>query len=53
MERLIKISEEKNKRLNKIEQLKERYSAEEAFERIKIYAQKGFSSIPEHDLNFF
>ncbi|WP_457644535.1 ferredoxin--nitrite reductase [Persephonella sp.] len=53
MEKLIKISEEKNKKLNKIELLKQQYSAEEAFDRLKHYAQKGFSSIPDHDLNFF
>ncbi len=53
MEKLIKISKERNKKLNKIEVLKQECSVEESFKRLNIYAKKGFSSIPEHDLNYF
>ncbi|WP_457641206.1 ferredoxin--nitrite reductase [Persephonella sp.] len=53
MEKLVKISEEKNKKLNKIELLKKEHSPQEAWEKLEYYAEKGFSSIPEHDLNFF
>ncbi|SNZ08561.1 ferredoxin-nitrite reductase [Persephonella hydrogeniphila] len=53
MERLIKISEERNKKLNKIELLKQEHTPQEAWEKLEEYARKGFSSIPEHDLNYF
>jgi len=53
MEKLIKVSQERNKRLNKIEKLKQEYSPREAWEKLEYYAKNGFSSIPEHDLNFF
>jgi ferredoxin-nitrite reductase len=53
MEKLIKISEERNKRINKIEKMKQEYSPQEAWEKLEYYAENGFSSIPEHDLNYF
>ncbi len=53
MEKLIKVSQERNKKLNKIELLKQEHSPKEAWEKLEFYAQKGFSSIPEHDLNYF
>ncbi|MBK3332253.1 ferredoxin--nitrite reductase [Persephonella atlantica] len=53
MEKLIKVSQERNKKLNKIEQLKQEHSPKEAWEKLEYYAQKGFSSIPEQDLNYF
>ncbi len=53
MEKLIKVSQERNKRLNKIEKLKQEHSPREAWEKLEYYAKNGFSSIPEHDLNFF
>ncbi|NPA58751.1 MAG: ferredoxin--nitrite reductase [Aquificae bacterium] len=53
MEKLVRISEEKNRKLNKIELLKQEHSFKEAWEKLEYYAEKGFSSIPEHDLNYF
>ncbi|WP_297887861.1 hypothetical protein [Sulfurihydrogenibium sp.] len=53
MEKLINISIERNKKLNQIEELKLKYSPQEAWEKLDYYAQNGFSSIPEHDLNYF
>ncbi len=53
MEKLIKVSQERNKRLNKIEKLKQEHSPKEAWEKLEYYAEKGFSSIPQHDLDFF
>ena len=53
MEKLIKVSQERNKKLNKIELLKQEHTPREAWERLEEYAEKGFSSIPEHDLNYF
>ena len=53
MEKLIKVSNERNKRLNKIEKLKEKHSPQEAWEKLNYYAENGFSSIPEHDLSYF
>jgi len=53
MEKLKKISQERNRRINKIEVLKQEHSPQEAWEKLDFYAEKGFSSIPEHDLNYF
>ena len=53
MEKLIKVSQERNKRINKIEKLKQEHTPQEAWEKLQYYAENGFSSIPEHDLNFF
>ena len=53
MEKLIKISQERNKRINKIEKLKQEHTPQEAWEKLEYYASKGFSSIPEQDLNYF
>jgi len=53
MEKLIKISEERNKKINPIELLKQKHSPKEAWEKLYYYAEKGFSSIPEHDLTYF
>jgi len=53
MEKLLKVSQERNKRLNKIEKLKQQHSPKEAWEKLEYYAEKGFSSIPEHDLTYF
>ncbi|WP_457626522.1 ferredoxin--nitrite reductase [Persephonella sp.] len=53
MEKLIKVSQERNKKLNKIELLKQEHTPREAWERLEEYAEKGFSSIPEYDLNYF
>ncbi len=53
MEKLIKISQERNRRINKIEKLKQEHTPKEAWEKLEYYAEKGFSSIPQHDLDFF
>ena len=53
MEKLLKVSQDRNKRINKIEKLKEEHSPQEAWEKLEYYAEHGFSSIPEHDLNYF
>ncbi len=53
MEKLIKISEERNKKINKIELMKQEHSPQEAWEKLEYYAENGFSSIPEYDLNYF
>lgn len=53
MEKLLKISQERNKRLNKIEKLKQEHTPQEAWKKLEYYAEHGFSSIPEHDLNYF
>jgi len=53
MEKLQKVSQERNEKINKIELLKQEYSPQEAWEKLDYYAKSGFSSIPEHDLNYF
>jgi len=53
MEKLIKVSGERNKRINKIEKLKQEHSPKEAWEKLEYYAKNGFSSIPQHDLDYF
>ncbi|MCX7759786.1 MAG: hypothetical protein N2Z81_01230 [Hydrogenothermaceae bacterium] len=53
MEKIVKVSQEKNKKLNQIELLKLQYSPQETWEKLSYYAVKGFSSISEEDLNFF
>ena len=53
MEKLIKVSQERNKRINKIEKLKQEHTPQEAWEKLEYYAKHGFSSIPEHDLTYF
>jgi ferredoxin-nitrite reductase len=53
MEKLIKVSKERNRKINKIEKLKMEHSPKEAWEKLEYYAEKGFSSIPEYDLNYF
>ena len=53
MEKLIKVSQERNKKINKIEKLKQQHTPQEAWEKLEYYAKNGFSSIPEHDLSFF
>ena len=53
MDKLIKVSQERNKRINKIEKLKQEHTPQEAWEKLEYYAKNGFSSIPEHDLSYF
>ncbi|WP_456401098.1 ferredoxin--nitrite reductase [Persephonella sp.] len=53
MEKLVKVSEERNKKLNSIEKLKLEHCPKETWDKLEYYAKNGFSSIPEHDLNYF
>ena len=53
IEILQKAYEARSKKLNKIEKLKEKRNAKEAYEAIKEYAKSGYESIVDEDLNFF
>ena len=53
MEALKKISEIRNKKLNKIEEIKNSKSPLEAFEKLQEYAKNGYDSIPEDDKKYF
>ncbi len=53
MEALQKAFEARNKKLNKIEKLKELRSPKEAIEKLEEYAQNGYDSIPAEDKSFF
>lgn len=53
MEALKKISELKNKKLNKIEEMKGLKNPQEAFDMIKEYAKNGYASIPDEDKKYF
>ncbi|MFA6195884.1 MAG: ferredoxin--nitrite reductase [Sulfurimonas sp.] len=53
METLKKVSEIRNKKLNKIEEIKNSKSPLEAFEQLKEYAKNGYDSIPEDDKKYF
>ena len=53
MEILKQAYEKRSKKLNKIEQMKQKRDALEAFEKIKEYAKNGYDSIPEVDKKYF
>ncbi|MCX6052682.1 MAG: ferredoxin--nitrite reductase [Campylobacterales bacterium] len=53
MEALKKVSEIRNKKLNKIEEIKNSKSPLEAFEKLQEYAKNGYDSIPEDDKKYF
>jgi ferredoxin-nitrite reductase len=53
MQAIIDAFEERNKKVNKIEKLKEQRTPLEAFEQLRYYADNGYSSIPEEDKSFF
>ncbi|MFA6137061.1 MAG: ferredoxin--nitrite reductase [Sulfurimonas sp.] len=53
MEALQKISEARNKKLNKIEEIKNSKSPLEAFEKLQEYAKNGYESIPDEDKKYF
>ncbi len=50
---LEKAKEDRSKKLNKIEKLKENRTAKEAFQAIKEYAKSGYQTIVDEDINFF
>jgi len=43
----------RNKKLNKIEKVKDSKTPQEAYEKLQEYAQNGFDSIPEEDKTYF
>ncbi|MEA3369846.1 MAG: ferredoxin--nitrite reductase, partial [Campylobacterota bacterium] len=53
MEALQKAYEARNKKLNKIEKVKESKTPQEAYEKLQEYAASGFESIPEEDKTYF
>ncbi|MCX6076131.1 MAG: ferredoxin--nitrite reductase [Campylobacterales bacterium] len=53
MEALQKISEARNKKINKIEEIKNLKSPLEAFEKLQTYAKNGYDSIPDEDKKYF
>ena len=53
MEALQKAKEARNKKLNKIEQVKELKNPQEAFDKLNEYAKNGYASIPDEDKKYF
>ena len=53
MEALQKASQARNKKLNKMEEVKNLKNPQEAFDKIKEYAQNGYASIPDEDKKYF
>ncbi len=53
MKKLQTVSESRNKKVNKIEKIKELKSPQEAYEQLQKYAQKGYDSIPDEDKKYF
>jgi ferredoxin-nitrite reductase len=53
MKALQKVKEERNKKLNKIEKVKELKNPQEAFEKLQQYATDGYNSIPDEDKKYF
>ena len=53
MEALQKAYEARNKKLNKIEQLKELKNPQEAYNKLEEYAKMGYDSIPDEDKKYF
>jgi len=51
--KLAEVSNRRNKRLNKIEQLKLTRSYKEAWEALEYYAKEGYDSIPKEDRDYF
>jgi ferredoxin-nitrite reductase len=53
MEALQKAYEARNKKINKIEKVKELKNPQEAFDKLQEYAQDGYASIPDEDKKYF
>ena len=53
MEILEKAYEARNKKINKIEKVKELKNPQEAFDKLQEYAQNGYDSIPDEDKKYF
>ena len=50
MEALQKAYEARNKKLNKIEKVKELKNPQEAYDKISEYAKSGYDSIPDEEM---
>ena len=53
MQSLEKAFNSRNKKINKIEKIKELKSPQEAFNKISQYAKEGYDSIPDEDKSYF
>lgn len=53
MNRLEEASVARNKKINKIEELKELKNPQEAFDKLEEYAKNGYDSIPDEDKKYF
>ncbi len=53
METLQKAYEARNKKINKIEKVKELKNPQEAFDALEEYAKNGYDSIPDEDKKYF
>ncbi|WP_304546164.1 ferredoxin--nitrite reductase [Sulfurimonas microaerophilic] len=53
MKKLEEISIARNKKINKIEKIKELKTPNEAYEQLEYYAQNGYDSIPDEDKKYF
>ena len=53
MQKLQEAFDARNKKLNKIEKIKESKDVFESWEKLEYYAQNGFDSIPEVDKSYF
>jgi len=53
MQKLHDISEARNKKINKIEEIKALKKPMEAYEQIEMYAKSGYASIPDEDKKYF
>jgi len=53
MQALQKAYEARNKKLNKIEKVKELKNPQEAYDKISEYAKTGYNSIPDEDKKYF
>ncbi|MDH4944173.1 ferredoxin--nitrite reductase [Sulfurimonas sp. C5] len=53
MKKLEEVSIARNKKVNKIEKIKELKTPQEAYEQLSYYAQNGYDSIPDEDKKYF
>jgi len=53
MNKLQEAYEARSKKINKIEQVKELKDPQEAFDKLQVYANSGYDSIPDEDKKYF
>ncbi|MEA1916145.1 MAG: ferredoxin--nitrite reductase [Campylobacterota bacterium] len=53
MQKLQQAFDERSKKQNKIEKIKELHSPKESYEKLNFFAQNGYSSIPAEDKSYF